>query len=136
MTNNRHPDRDAVQKAGLWARARGFSHRIVRGKGEREKKRDESVVPTDALPIVSSAGPSLPVPGRTSDVASVNSSRGSGRAANHEYSYSDSDQSLWDRAYEALGNQYPDLVKKYQKLLGDEARKMGTRHLHVAKCLN
>lgn len=96
--------RDMDPTRGAGSPAGGRRRRLLRMFGKK-KEEQLSVLP-DAQPIASSTRPS-------------------GEA---------SDQSLWDRAYEALRKEAPDLVVKYQKLLADEAQAMSTHYLHAVRC--
>lgn len=122
MNFKRHHDRDPVKKAGPSTEDRGGVLHRFRFFG-RKKGREQPVVRADAPPVTSSARPSHHAPGVPSGDASINSSPRSDQLTNHEYSHSN--QSLWDRAYEALGKESPDLVTKYQNLLAKEAQAMG-----------
>jgi hypothetical protein len=129
MNFKRHRDRDLLQKAVSPAGERGgILHRIFSRKGGR----DQPVAPTDAPQVASSASPSGHAPGGPSSDTSVNCNPGSDQLTKYEYSHSN--QSLWDRAYEAVGKECPDLATEYQNLLAKEAQAMGTDYLHVIHC--
>lgn len=129
MNFKRNRDTDPVQRAGSHAGERGGALRRIFG-GKRGQ--EQSVVPSDAPSVASSSSPSRHAPGGPSGDASVNSGPGSDQLTKNECSLSK--QSLWDRAYEALGKESPDLVTKYQNLLEIEAQAMGTHHLQVVHC--
>lgn len=128
MKFKRHRDRDPVRKDGSPAGERGgVLHRTYARIFARKRGGEQLVVATDAPLVASSASLGRHTPGGPSGDASVNSSPRSYQLTKYECSHPN--QSLWDRAYEALEKENPDLVTEYRNLLAKEAQAMGTHHL-------
>jgi hypothetical protein len=115
--NPNRDEEDAAHKAGKAAGVgKKFFSRIF-GKEERATL-------TDASLATSSTNPSC-----HSLQASFSDASGSSHTGNSQGGKNESSnfgQSLWDLAFEALGEKQPGLVADYEKLLTKEAQSMST----------